>query len=113
MSILLGMALGGLVLSASRAFVIVVVASVLFGVSFAVTDWALLGGVFLLTLAAMYGLGMVLSSVFLMWGREAWHLSQMLIEPVAKGWGHPIAQQLLHGPYMVCQTGFPGAGQAA
>ena len=99
MSILLGMALGGLVLSASRAFVIVVVASVLFGVSFAVTDWALLGGVFLLTLAAMYGLGMVLSSVFLMWGREAWHLSQMLIEPVyfVSGLNFPVGRLGLIG----------------
>jgi hypothetical protein len=31
-------------------------------------------------------------------------VSRLLIEPVAKVWGHAIAQQLLHGPYMVCQA---------
>ena len=33
---------------------------------------------FFLTLAALYGLGMMLASLFLMWGREAWHLTQLL-----------------------------------
>ena len=37
---------------------------------------------FFLTLAALYGLGMVLASLFLMWGREAWHLTQLMTEPV-------------------------------
>ena len=33
---------------------------------------------FFLTLAALYGLGMVLASLFLMWGREAWHMTQLM-----------------------------------
>ncbi len=33
----------------------------------------------MLTLAALYGLGMVLASVFLLWGREAWHLTELAI----------------------------------
>jgi ABC-2 type transport system permease protein len=40
-------------------------------------------GVFLTTLVALYGLGMLLSSLFLLFGREAWHLSNLLQEPVS------------------------------
>src|SRR5882672_11659866 len=37
---------------------------------------------------------MVLASLFLMWGREAWHLTQLLVEPVyfVSGLNFPIAR---------------------
>jgi ABC-2 type transport system permease protein len=94
MSVLFGMAFGGFVMSSTRAVAVLVVASLLFGVSFAVDQWFLLIAVFLLTLAALYGLGMVLASLFLMWGREAWHLTQFLVEPVyfVSGLNFPIAR---------------------
>ncbi|MBP1705935.1 MAG: hypothetical protein H6Q36_1674 [Chloroflexi bacterium] len=82
MSILLGMAIGGLFASAIRAAVVVATASLVFGVEYSVSSWAGLVLVFLLTLAALYGLGMLLASLFLLWGREAWHLVQLLQEPV-------------------------------
>ncbi len=82
MSILVGMAVGGLSMSATRALVIIVAGSVLFGVQYAIDQWLLLGGVFLLTLIALYGLGMLMASLFLFWGREAWHLANLLQEPV-------------------------------
>jgi ABC-2 type transport system permease protein len=37
---------------------------------------------FVLTMAALYGLGMLFASVFLLWGREAWHISNLLTEPI-------------------------------
>ena len=37
---------------------------------------------FVLTLAALYGLGMMFASLFLLWGREAWHIVNLLQEPV-------------------------------
>ncbi len=94
MSVLFGMAIGGLILSSSRAAVVLVVASVVYGVSFAVDQWLLLALVFGLTLAALYGLGMVLASLFLMWGREAFHLTQLLQEPVyfISGLNFPIGR---------------------
>ena len=94
MSVLLGMAIGGLVMSSSRAIAVLVVATVVYGVTFAVDQWILLGAVFFLTLAALYGLGMVLASLFLMWGREAWHLTQALVEPVyfVSGLNFPVAR---------------------
>ena len=74
MAVLFGMAFGGFVMSSVRALVVLVVATAVYGVQFQVEQWGLLVAVFLLTLAALYGLGMVLASLFLMWGREAWHL---------------------------------------
>jgi ABC-2 type transport system permease protein len=94
MSVLLGMAIGGFVMSSTRAVVVLVVATALYGVSFAIDQWALLLAVFFLTLAALYGLGMVLASLFLMWGREAWHLTQFLQEPVyfVSGLNFPVGR---------------------
>jgi ABC-2 type transport system permease protein len=94
MAVLFGMAFGGFVMSSTRAAAVLIIASTLYGVSFAVDQWALLIGVFLLTLAALYGLGMMLASLFLMWGREAWHLTQLLVEPVyfVSGLNFPIAR---------------------
>jgi ABC-2 type transport system permease protein len=82
MSILVGMAVGGLYMSGTRALVIIVVGSVLFDVQYAIDQWLLLGLVFLLTLVALYGLGMLMASLFLFWGREAWHLANLFTEPV-------------------------------
>jgi ABC-2 type transport system permease protein len=87
------MAIGGLFMSGTRAIVVLVVASLVYGVQFSVDQWGLLIVVFFLTLAALYGLGMVLASLFLMWGREAWHTTQLLTEPVyfVSGLNFPIA----------------------
>jgi ABC-2 type transport system permease protein len=82
MAILLGMALGGLTATTVRAAGVLLVGTLLFHVPLQVTDGALFFGVFALTMVALYGLGMLLSSVFLLWGREAWHLSNLFQEPV-------------------------------
>ena len=93
MAVLFGMAVGGLFMSATRAVVVLVVASLVYGVQFSVDQWGLLVLVFFLTLAALYGLGMVMASLFLMWGREAWHLTQLMTEPVyfVSGLNFPVA----------------------
>jgi ABC-2 type transport system permease protein len=92
MALLAGMALGGMILTTVRATVIMTVGITLFHVPFHVTNWFALVGVFLLTLVALYGLGMVFASVFLLWGREAWHLANLLQEPVylMSGMNFPI-----------------------
>ncbi len=94
MSILFGMAIGGLVLSCFRAGVVLFIGAFLYGVVFSVEQWALLLGVFALTLASLYGLGMVLATLFLLWGREAWHLTQLLQEPVyfVSGLNFPVGR---------------------
>jgi ABC-2 type transport system permease protein len=103
MSILFGMALGGMVMSSTRAIAILVIATTIFGVSFAVEQWLLVIAVFAATLAALYGVGMVLASVFLVWGREAFHLGQFLVEPVyfVSGLNFPVARLGLVGALSV------------
>jgi ABC-2 type transport system permease protein len=99
MAILFGMAFGGIVMSGTRAVAILVVASAVYGVTFAVDQWLLLGLVFLLTLAALYGLGMMLASLFLVWGREAFETTQFLTEPVyfVSGLSFPVGRLGLLG----------------
>jgi len=82
MAILLGMALGGIIATALRAAAILLVGSLIFHVQYAVGSLPALVAVFLLTLAALYGLGMMSASLFLLWGREAWHLANLAQEPI-------------------------------
>ncbi len=82
MSILLGMGVGGLYMSTMRAGAIALVGSILYSVQFDGSQWAFALLVFVVAMIALYGMGMLLSSVFLMWGREAWQVSLALQEPV-------------------------------
>ena len=81
-AILLGMAVGGLVMAGVRAVAILVVASLVFKVTYAVGSIPLLLLTFLLTMSALYGMGMMFASIFLASGREAWHLANLLQEPI-------------------------------
>ena len=103
MSILFGMALGGMIMSTTRAIAVLVIATALFGVTFAVDQWFLVIAVFVATLAALYGVGMVLASLFLVWGREAYHLGQFFLEPVyfVSGLNFPVARLGLLGALSV------------
>ena len=94
MAILLGMAVGGLVMSSVRAAAVLVISTIVFGVTFNVEQWLLLIAVFCLTLSALYGLGMMLASLFLLWGREAFHMTNLVIEPVyfVSGLNFPVGR---------------------
>lgn len=93
MGILTGMALGGMTTTVVRATAITTAGVLLFDVPLHPSSWWALAGIFLLTLAALYGLGMMLASLFLMWGREAWHAVELLQEPVylAAGTNFPVS----------------------
>ncbi len=82
MAILLGMAMGGLFATTLRAAVILVLGTWFFHVPFAVTNFLQLFAVFVLTMIALYGLGMLFASLFLLFGRDAWQITNMLQEPV-------------------------------
>jgi ABC-2 type transport system permease protein len=82
MGILTGMALGGMTTTLVRASAVTITGILLFDVAIEPTSWWLLLGVFVLTLVALYGLGMMFASLFLLWGREAWHLVNLFQEPV-------------------------------
>jgi len=81
-AILLGMAIGGAWVSLTRAITILLVASVLFGVGYSAAGLLPALGVFVLTISALYCLGMLLASLFLFFQREAWNLADAMQEPI-------------------------------
>jgi ABC-2 type transport system permease protein len=83
MAVLLGMAIGGMFASTLRAAAILAIGSWLFHVQFVVSDAFSLTAVFLLALVALYGMGMLFASAFLLLGREGWHLVNLVQEPVS------------------------------
>jgi ABC-2 type transport system permease protein len=92
MAILLGMALGGLVATALRAAAIILLGSWFFQVRFEVVNFAQLFAVFMLAMVALYGMGMMAASLFLLLSREAWHITNLAQEPVylVSGFYFPI-----------------------
>jgi len=94
MAVLLGMAVGGFAMSLIRATALLVVGTLLFNVSFQVEQWPLVFVVFALTITALYGLGIMLASLFLLWGREAFHMTNLVIEPVyfVSGLNFPVGR---------------------
>jgi ABC-2 type transport system permease protein len=92
MAVLLGMALGGMLATLLRAIAIVLLGSLMFQVQYAVANFFQLLAVFILAMAALYGMGMMTASLFLLLGREAWHLSNLAQEPIylATGFYFPI-----------------------
>lgn len=82
MALLAGMAVGGMFMTGTRAIVTLVAGIYVFGVVLTVTSPLLILAVFFVTLIALYGMGMMLASLYLLWGREAWHLSALMEEPI-------------------------------
>jgi ABC-2 type transport system permease protein len=92
MAILLGMALGGLFATTLRALVIIGLGSLFFQVQYQVSSFLQLFAVFFLAMAALYGMGMMAASIFLLLSREAWHISNLAQEPIylVSGFYFPI-----------------------
>jgi ABC-2 type transport system permease protein len=92
MAILLGMALGGMLATFLRAIAIILLGSLLFNVQYAIGNFLQLIGVFFAAMTALYGLGMMTASLFLLLSREADHLVQLATEPVylVSGFYFPI-----------------------
>lgn len=82
MAILTGMALGGIAMTTPRALISVAIGFGLLGVRIEAFDPWLLLLAFTLTMTALFSLGMILASLFLLHGREAWHYCNALQEPV-------------------------------
>ncbi len=93
MAILLGMALGGALNTTMRAMTVLLVGSWIFQVPYIVGDAFAALLLFMLTLVSLYALGMLFSSLFMLYGREAWHTANLLTEPVyfMSGFYFPIS----------------------
>ncbi len=82
MSILAGMALGSILIVTVRSVIGIVIGFLVLRVPIGAFDPGALALVFVVTMAALYSLGMLFSSLFLLYGREAWHLCNAMVEPV-------------------------------
>jgi ABC-2 type transport system permease protein len=72
--------------------VITVAGSLIFHVQYQITSFMQLFTVFTLAMVALYGMGMMMASAFLLFGREAWHMANLAQEPIflASGFYFPI-----------------------
>jgi len=82
MSILLGMSLGSIINTSIRAALIFLIATFVLKVEINLADPLALLLLFVLTLTALYGLGMLMSSLYLLYGRSVLNLNDVLTEPV-------------------------------
>jgi ABC-2 type transport system permease protein len=81
--ILAGMAFGGMVTTLFRAVTILIIGTLVFGVSYHIISLPLMLLAFLLALIALYGLGSMLASLYLLYNREVWAIQEVIQEPVA------------------------------
>ena len=93
MAILLGMAVGGMLATIFRALVIILIGSLLFHVQYTIVNFWQLLAIFFVAMTALYGMGMMSASLFLLLGREADHFAQLAQEPVylISGFFFPIS----------------------
>jgi ABC-2 type transport system permease protein len=82
MSILGGMAFGGMFSSTVRALSTIFVGMAVFGVSVSLPEPLMFAGIFVFTMISLYGMGMLFASLYMLWGREAWHMSSLFTEPI-------------------------------
>lgn len=93
MSILAGMALGGMFSTSVNAVSTLAIGTLIFNVTFHVVDPFMLIAIFLTTMIALYGMGMMFASLYMLFGREAHHMSNLLTDPVylASGFFFPVS----------------------
>jgi ABC-2 type transport system permease protein len=82
MAILTGMAVGGVIVTTLRTVFGIAVGFGVLGVRVEPFDAGQLFWVFVGSMGALYALGMTMASLFLLYGREAWHLNNALQEPM-------------------------------
>lgn len=92
MAVLIGMALGGMINTTIRALSILFIGVALFPINFVIGDLYALAIIFTLAVIALYGMGMLFASLFLLYGREATHMGDVLQEPiyVLSGMYYPV-----------------------
>ncbi|UCG37520.1 MAG: ABC transporter permease [Candidatus Bathyarchaeota archaeon] len=101
MAILMGMAIGGFVNTALRAIAIFISGILIFQVPVVIHEPYTAFLLFFLTIGSLYALGMMFASLFMLYGREAWHTANLLQEPIQflSGTYFPTTSQVV--PHMV------------
>lgn len=92
LSILAGMAVGGLFFTTLRASSTLIIGIVVFSVTLSLSSPIMLIAIFTVTMIALYGMGMMFASLYLLFGREAYHMSSLMTEPIylASGFYFPV-----------------------
>lgn len=92
LSILAGMAVGGLFFTTLRASSTLIIGIVVFSVTLSLSSPIMLIAIFTVTMIALYGMGMMFASLYLLFGREAYHMSSLMTEPIylASGLYFPV-----------------------
>ncbi len=93
-ALLLGMAVGGIVMTSTRALTIFLVSYFWFDIRFDASDPLLALAISLATLLALYGMGMMMSSLFFLAGRGIYYGMQIFAEPIffLGGFYFPVRQ---------------------
>jgi len=81
-ALLLGMALGGIWMTATRAAIIYIASRLWFKITFPMSDPWLSLVIFLAAMGALYGMGMAVSSLFFMAGRGIFNLLGLMADPI-------------------------------
>lgn len=81
-ALLVGMSLGGILGTLPSSLTVLIIGTLLFNPPFSPPTLAL-ALIFMLTLLALYGMGIALSSLYLILGREAEEVNEALYEPVS------------------------------
>ncbi len=91
--LLLGMALGGMLNTGIRSLAILLIGILVFGADFNTGGLMPATIVFLLTLAALYSLGLMFSSLHLVYGRKGIRINEILGDPISflSGQYYPIS----------------------
>ncbi len=91
--LLLGMALGGMVTTGVRSLAILAIGVFIFGAEFDPSGLPLAIVIFLLTLGALYSMGLMFSSMHLIYGRKGIKINEVLGDPISflSGQYYPIS----------------------
>ncbi len=95
--ILAGMAFGGMMMTLMRAIVIIAIGSLIFGVTYQIVSAPGVILIFVVTMIALYGLGSMLASLYLLYNREVWAMQEVIQDPVSLVTGLYFPVQSLGG----------------
>jgi ABC-2 type transport system permease protein len=84
---LLGLTIGGLIHTTLTSLFVLFFGIVVFKISFAFVNVGVAFLVFIVSLYALYAVGMIFSSLFLFYGRDLWRIGNIIQEPISVATG--------------------------
>ena len=94
---LLGLTIGGFIQTSIRAVLILLMGIFIFDITLNITNISTIVLVFLISIYAIYSVGLIFSSLFLFYGREFWRIIGVIQEPVSIASGFYFPVKILGG----------------